>query len=677
MTAQDQEKTVAIKPQEWLGTVIAGKYDVLELLGQGGMSSVYKARHQLIGKIYALKVMHPQMVLDNNALTRFRQEAAAAATLSHPNIITLHDFDVEGNQPFQAIDYLDGCSLAEEIHKLGKLEPARAINIFIQVCSALAHAHEKGVIHRDLKPSNVMLVNYGEQKDFVKIVDFGIAKVLPQEGEAVQRLTQTGELFGSPLYMSPEQCLGQHLDARSDIYSMGCLMYETLTGKPPLFGTTVFATIQKHIDETPKSLKEELKSDKVIEELDHILEQALAKLPAQRQQSMTELLSELERIRGGKSGGVLAVLNRWFQVLSIRFEQLRKRLPARFMIPLAVTFIFLCVAISFIVQICSVHVPAFKELAWPEFSTEASVTRALGAHNDLAAVTGLTIDQIDKRATESVNAADPVKRARYCLAPTALFARNGDYEQAAAAVQRFELVRQLSLLARQNPDVLALMQDTAPNRLNAVQDFCAIGDACYLRKDYDSARFFFDHAAYQLAGEANHLNRRIAMKLGDCAIQRNDIPEADRQFHVAANLRPSEEYPDSMFKIKDDLFSMDRATWFGKAGDVFFQLGENHRAAMAYQAAAKEWKKDKNGAFAAQALYRLADVWVKENQLRKAEEALKSAIAQCGSTSGDVARENLPALHKALAEVYRKEYKFLEAFTEDNEAYITLQNARK
>jgi tetratricopeptide (TPR) repeat protein len=210
-----------------------------------------------------------------------------------------------------------------------------------------------------------------------------------------------------------------------------------------------------------------------------------------------------------------------------------------------------------------------------------------------------------------------------------------------------------------------------------VQDFCAIGDACYLRKDYDSARFFFDHAAYQLAGEANHLNRRIAMKLGDCAIQRNDIPEADRQFHVAANLRPSEEYPDSMFKIKDDLFSMDRATWFGKAGDVFFQLGENHRAAMAYQAAAKEWKKDKNGAFAAQALYRLADVWVKENQLRKAEEALKSAIAQCGSTSGDVARENLPALHKALAEVYRKEYKFLEAFTEDNEAYITLQNARK
>src|SRR4030095_3436452 len=198
----------AWKPESLVGTSIADKYEILSVLGQGGMSVVYKARHLLMKKAVAIKVLLPQLVLNPQSLKRFQQEASASSSLSHPNVITVYDFGVSAQGlPYLVMDLLYGDSLADEVKNNGPLEVGRALKIFIQAADALYEAHRKGVIHRDLKPSNIMLVSTDTSADIVKIVDFGIAKVLPQEGDDVQKLTQTGEIFGSPYYMSPEQCM--------------------------------------------------------------------------------------------------------------------------------------------------------------------------------------------------------------------------------------------------------------------------------------------------------------------------------------------------------------------------------------------------------------------------------------------------------------------------------------
>ncbi|HEY9712052.1 MAG TPA: protein kinase, partial [Chroococcales cyanobacterium] len=201
------------------GTVLGDRYVIEAAIGTGGMSTVYRAKHQLMERLVAIKMLHQKHLTKDLQVKRFYQEAKAVSVLSHPNIITTFDFGVtpEG-QPFLVMDYIDGSSLQDYIHECSKIAGAhnlaRSMKIFIQVCDALAHAHKKGMIHRDLKPSNIMLVKPDDETedDFVKLVDFGIAKFLI-DSELDLRLTKTGDLFGTPFYMSPEQCRGQAMDA--------------------------------------------------------------------------------------------------------------------------------------------------------------------------------------------------------------------------------------------------------------------------------------------------------------------------------------------------------------------------------------------------------------------------------------------------------------------------------
>lgn len=631
---------------------MANKYEVLHLLGKGGMSSVYKAQHVILGKVYAVKIMHRHMITDVNALVRFKQEAAAAASLSHPNIITVHDFATESEQPFQTIDYLEGTSLIEEIKKHGKLPPERALGIFAQACSALAHAHQKGVIHRDLKPSNIMLIEKDGLKDFVKLVDFGIAKVLPQEGEAVQQLTQTGEVFGSPLYMSPEQCLGLKLDTRSDIYSMGCLMYETLTGHPPLSGSTVFATIQKHIDETPKPLKDELGPSRLVDALDTIVAKTLAKQPEQRYQSMDELLKELQEMQQGTTGSFISSLHRNLQVAAIRLEPLRKRTPLQLLVPLAVTFCLLFVAIATIIQMLSAKVPPYADLQWKPFSTEATVWGTAGKNDDTMALASLTLKQLVGRAEQSRNAADPAVSARYLVSLIDPFAKNGNYEAAATLAPKLMARIQEIEAGQHELDVLKLMKPGS-SRVDAAHMLTGIGDACYVRKDYKTAEFFYTKAEYQLSGLADHLNQRIHMKLGDCAYEQEKYDEADKWWHGAARIDPEQQYPRSLFNINDELFSEDRASWMGKVGDVLARKGDWETAAMAYNAAAKEWNKNNTEGIAGQAYYKLAECELKLGRIKDAENSLQQAIEAFNRTPLSAPKDNLPAVYKKLSEVYK------------------------
>lgn len=295
-----------------IGKVFADRYEVQSVLGLGGMSIVYKARHRLMERVVAIKMLHNRFKEDITSLERFKLEAQAASSLNHTNIITVYDFGVtpEG-ELFFVMDCLEGENLKELIERKGRVPYQRALPIFRQVCDGLDAAHKKGIVHRDLKSANVVLLKE-DNNEIVKIVDFGIAKMLPGSGKENQGLTQTGEVFGSPIYMSPEQCIGKTLDARSDIYALGCLMYETLTGDPPLVGDNVLETMNMHVNDLAKPIHEAFPDVNCPADLDELIQKCMAKNPDHRYQSAAEVRDILgamllaSQARSGSAGGAIS-----------------------------------------------------------------------------------------------------------------------------------------------------------------------------------------------------------------------------------------------------------------------------------------------------------------------------------------------------------------------------------
>lgn len=273
-----------------IGRVVSNHFEILELLGSGGMGSVYKAKHVIIGKNVAIKILSKNG--DDKANMRFQQEAKAASSLNHPNIVSVLDFGcLDNDQPFIVMDLAVGSSLADALRDYGTLSNSDALSIFAQICSALAHAHQRGIVHRDLKPGNIMLCPDDNGKIQAKLVDFGIAKIQALDTDRIQSLTETGEIFGSPLYMSPEQCAGSDLDARSDFYSLGCVMYECLTGKPPFTGQNVMQTIFMHVND--EAVKITNLNPRVPEELEQIVSRCLQKKAAARYSSAADIETDL------------------------------------------------------------------------------------------------------------------------------------------------------------------------------------------------------------------------------------------------------------------------------------------------------------------------------------------------------------------------------------------------
>jgi len=285
-----------------IGTVFAERYDIQSFIGLGGMSVVYKARHRLMDRLVAIKMLHSDMKSDRVSLERFKMEAQAASALNHQNIVSVYDFGVtpEGDA-FFVMDFLDGESLGDLINRKGRVPWERALGIFKQICDGLGAAHKRSIVHRDLKPDNVILVKQDDGSELVKLVDFGIAKLLPGSGKEQQNLTKTGEVFGSPIYMSPEQCLGKELDNRSDIYALGCLMYQTLAGEPPFLGSGFLETLNKHVGEKPKSIAEFAADANVPPALDQIVLRCLAKEPGQRFQLAEDVRDHLSAISASLS----------------------------------------------------------------------------------------------------------------------------------------------------------------------------------------------------------------------------------------------------------------------------------------------------------------------------------------------------------------------------------------
>jgi eukaryotic-like serine/threonine-protein kinase len=286
-----------------VGTVVGGRYYVRRLCGEGGMGRVYEAEHTDIGKRVALKILHPAYSQTPDLVERLRREARAASKISHPNVVDVTD---SGTTPdgafFFVMEYLEGIELGELVFKEGRLDLRRALHIAGQVCRALQAAHEVNVIHRDLKPENVLILLRDGQKDFVKVLDFGIAKSgeLDDEkdshGRSPRRLTHPGMTMGTPEYMAPEQAAGRPADPRSDIYAAGGLLYEMLSGKPPYEGSNFMEILHKKANSLPAPLS--TLRDDVPPALDALITRTLAKDPAARPQSMDELGRALLEIGG-------------------------------------------------------------------------------------------------------------------------------------------------------------------------------------------------------------------------------------------------------------------------------------------------------------------------------------------------------------------------------------------
>jgi len=279
------------------GAIVESKYQIIELIGTGGMGAVYKVRHLLLKKEMALKTFLSRK-LSEGTLLRFQREAQAIARLQHKNIVHVYDFgEAEGHLPYYTMELLSGHSLADELKQLGRMDPIDALQIFAQVAEALAHAHRHNIVHRDIKPANIILVSDSSTHTGsppVKLVDFGIAKLAEDTTyKADQSLTQAGTIFGSPLYMSPEQSLGLATDFRTDMYSFGCALYESLTGDPPFVGSTALHTMLMHQTERPPALQESGLGFAVPQRLEALLEKLLAKNPHNRYQKFDQIVEEL------------------------------------------------------------------------------------------------------------------------------------------------------------------------------------------------------------------------------------------------------------------------------------------------------------------------------------------------------------------------------------------------
>ena len=292
-----------------VGSFIGGTYRVLDFIGQGGMGFVYKVEHLMMAKVLALKVLRSEQVSEE-VWKRFRIEAQAIARLDHANVVRIYDMSqTETGLPYYTMDLLVGESLADYLDEYYRLPVKEALPIFRQVCAGLAYAHDRGIIHRDIKPGNIMLLSDGRDNapPVVKIVDFGIAKLSSFDSGFGQGLTRPGEVFGSPLYMSPEQCSGQQLDHRTDMYSVGVTMFQALTGRPPLVGKTAIETTAMHQSVVPPAMAEVIDLEEDEEpivfppQLEEIVARLLAKSPADRYDSLADVASALLALERGES----------------------------------------------------------------------------------------------------------------------------------------------------------------------------------------------------------------------------------------------------------------------------------------------------------------------------------------------------------------------------------------
>lgn len=281
-----------------IGQVLEGKYHIQSRIGQGATGAIYRAERINIGDAVAVKVLKPEFAEDYAASERFRREALALGRIRHPNVIAIYDYfeqPRQGDRPasiFLVMELLSGKTLRDILRQEHVLDIRRTVRLMVQICAALHVAHERNVIHRDLKPENIMVEQYDRQQEMAKVIDFGLAR-LRMTGKLIKTLTEQGRVAGTPYYMAPEQWMDRPLDARTDVYALGIICYEMLTGRVPFHADTVMQLANKHVKAPPQppiELRRELPMG-----VSQAILRALAKQPQERPSTTLELADALQR----------------------------------------------------------------------------------------------------------------------------------------------------------------------------------------------------------------------------------------------------------------------------------------------------------------------------------------------------------------------------------------------
>jgi serine/threonine protein kinase len=343
------------------GTIIDRRFRIDALVGAGGFGHVFKAQDQSLNRTVAVKVLDVVDPSDVDAQARFEREAKVLSSLQHPHIVTVYNYGADENgRPYISMQYLEGETLRDVI-RVGKMSWQRAASIFIQICEALTAAHRAGIIHRDLKPENIILLNEPES-DYVKVLDFGLSGYVFGAEGAVQRLTRTGALVGTALYMSPEVCQGERADERSDIYSLGCVLYECLLGMPPFAAEDPLQLLYKHLHDMPKRMNA---SNSVPSAMEMICFKAMQKKPADRFQSMDEFAEALNAVRTGQANPTIG---------SVQFEIKAKK--KNLVLPAA------CSIIAVMAVTVGISIWYFDQPSTTTWTTEQDLANVLWTKHD-------------------------------------------------------------------------------------------------------------------------------------------------------------------------------------------------------------------------------------------------------------------------------------------------------
>ena len=288
-----------------VGTIVDEQYEIIDTIGDGGMGRVYKAREIGLERVIALKCLHAGLLSDVESRLRFEREGKVLAAVRHPNILLFYRFGIwQGQFPYIAMELINGRNIRQRITDSGPLDSKLTVIIGRQICAALAEAHKRNIVHRDLKPGNIMLASGEDESRCVRVLDFGLARVLePEDARVKQSLTQTGELVGSVFYMSPEQCRGQRADHRSDIYSLGCLLYECITGDPPFSADNPVGLMHLHLYAQPADLVKAV----TLKGLNNVILKAMQKDPAARYQAMDEMKADLDLVLQGDGQNIASI----------------------------------------------------------------------------------------------------------------------------------------------------------------------------------------------------------------------------------------------------------------------------------------------------------------------------------------------------------------------------------
>jgi tRNA A-37 threonylcarbamoyl transferase component Bud32 len=312
----------------YIGRVLDGRYVIDEPLGEGGMGFVYRGRHKVIDKVVAIKILRGDLAAEREMTDRFLNEARAASSIGNPHIVDISDFGrLDDGATYFVMEFLDGISLSELMAQLRVVPVLRLVHVAKQIARGLAAAHARGIVHRDLKPDNVMLIKRGDDKDFVKVLDFGIAKV----GGATGRLTKAGSVFGTPHYMSPEQAAGLTVDARTDIYALGVILYEMASGKVPFDADNFMGILTQHMYKAPVPIRAVVpQPHEVPPGLEAVVLKCLSKKTDLRYQTMDELIADFDKIeQGGVPNAVAEMMARsgGFNVPADYFRNANRSVP--------------------------------------------------------------------------------------------------------------------------------------------------------------------------------------------------------------------------------------------------------------------------------------------------------------------------------------------------------------